>query len=202
MSPLLRVALTGGIATGKSVCLARFAELGAPVIDADVVARDVVEPGTPGLAAIVDRFGPLVLDAGGRLDRRAMARLVFANAAARTALEHIVHPLVYEAIELWFAERAAQTGAVPLAIAGVPLLYETDSAARFDSVIVAACSPEQQLERLMARDHLDEHEARQRIAAQWPIDRKRALADHVIETSGTLADTRERVDHVWAALTA
>lgn len=200
--PLRRVALTGGIATGKSFCLARFAELGAPVLDADAVARDVVEPGTPGLDAVVQRFGPLVLGPDGRLDRQAMGRLVFANAQARAALERIVHPLVYAEIERWFAVQAEVPARLSVAIADVPLLYETDAASQFDIVVVAACSPEQQLERLMARDHLDEAQARQRIDAQWPIDRKRSLADLVIDTSGTPAETIAHVDHVWASLTS
>lgn len=199
-----RVALTGGIATGKSVCLRRFEESGAPVIDADVVARDAVAPDTPALAAIVTRFGPSMLRPDGSLDRAALGRLVFADATARADLEHIVHPAVFEAIEDWFDERAndAADGRGPrVAIADVPLLYETGQERRFDRVVVAACSPTQQLERLMARDRMTEDEARRRLAAQWPIDHKRARADLVIDTSGSLAETMANADRVWQALT-
>jgi dephospho-CoA kinase len=202
--PLQRIALTGGIATGKSVCLRRLEELGAPVIDADVVARAVVAPGTPALAAIVTRFGPSMLRPDGSLDRAALGALVFADAEARADLERIVHPAVYDAIERWFDERASEAAdnrGPRLAIADIPLLYETGQERRFDRVVVAACSPQEQLARLMARDRMAEDEARRRIAAQWPIDHKRARADLVIDTSGTLAETMANVDRVWQALT-
>jgi dephospho-CoA kinase len=198
--PLLRVALTGGIATGKSVCLRRFAELGAPVIDADVLARDVVAPGTPALAAIAARFGPAVLSADGSLDRAAMARLVFADAAARKDLEAIIHPAVYEVIDRWFEDLRNDpndTRGSGVAIADIPLLYETGHERRFDRVVVAACSPEQQLERLMARDAMTADDARRRIASQQSIEHKRAQADLVIDTSGSLEDTIANVDRAW-----
>lgn len=198
--PLLRVALTGGIATGKSVCLRRFAELGAPVIDADVVARDVVAPGTPALAAIATRFGPAVLRADGSLDRAAMARLVFADATARRDLEAIIHPAVYEVIDRWFDDlRNHPTGVqgASVAIADIPLLYETGHERRFDRVVVAACSPEQQLERLMARDAMTADDARRRIASQQSIELKRAQADLVIDTSGSIEETVANVDRAW-----
>jgi dephospho-CoA kinase len=206
--PFLRVALTGGIATGKSACLRRFEELGAPVIDADVVARHVVAPGTPGLDAIVKRFGRVVVRSDGALDRPALARVVFADARARRDLEDIVHPEVFGLIDRWFAEqrtRAADdvgdgTGPPACAIADVPLLYEAGAAGQFDRIVVAACHPQQQLERLMARDGLTLEEAQLRIRAQVPIDEKRARADFVIDTAGSLADTRAGVDRVWHAL--
>ena len=202
--PFLRVALTGGIATGKSTCLHRFGALGAPVIDADVLARDAVAPGTPALAAIVARFGALLLQADGSLDRSTLGRIVFADAVARADLERIIHPAVFEGVDRWFdgRDRDAADGRGPrVAIADIPLLYETGHEARFDRVVVAACSPQQQLERLMARETLSEDDARRRIAAQWPIERKRARADHVIDTSGTPAETMANVDRVWRGLT-
>lgn len=198
--PLLRVALTGGIATGKSVCLRRFAQLGAPVIDADVVSRDVVAPGTPALAAIIARFGPELLLAHGSLDRAAMGRLVFADATARRDLEAIIHPAVYEVIDGWFDDRRADprdAQGASVAIADIPLLYETGHERRFDRVVVAACSPAQQFERLMARGAITAEDARLRIASQHPIEHKRAQADLVIDTSGTIDETIANVDRAW-----
>lgn len=200
-----RIALTGGIATGKSACLARFAELGARTIDADTLARDAVAPGTPGLAAVVERFGPGVLRPDGSLDRPALGALVFNDAEARRDLERIVHPIVYDAIERWFGEleREAEGSGQPMVgIADIPLLYETGQAHQFDATIVAACRPDQQIERLMARDGLGRSEAEKRIAAQLPIDEKRQRADFVIDTSGSLDDTRRGVDDVWRQITA
>jgi len=164
------------------------------------VARDVVAPGTPALAAIVARFGSSILRPGGSLDRAALAGIVFADVAARRDLEQIVHPAVYEVMEVWFDRQTRNVGDAGLAIADVPLLFETGQQDRFHRVVVAACSPEQQLERLMARDGMTEEAARQRIAAQWPIEDKRARADMVIDTSGTIDTTIANVDRVWAAL--
>ena len=196
---LFRVALTGGIATGKSHCLRRFAELGVPVIDADVVAREAVAPGTLGLAAVFDRFGSTVRAADGTLDRDALGRLVFADPASRKDLEAIVHPIVYQAIEEWFASQARGLAAAPppFALADIPLLYETNHAADFDRVIVAACTPEQQVERLLARGTLSADDVRQRLAAQWPIAEKRQRAGYVIDTSGAKEDTNHQVVGVW-----
>lgn len=185
----LRVALTGGIATGKSQCLARCAARGVPTIDADVAARDAVRPGSPGLRAVVARFGADVLHPDGSLNREVLGARVFSDADARRDLEAIVHPSVYAAIGQWFESLAA-----PFGVADIPLLFETGREGDFDVVIVAACRPEQQLERLMARSGLTDAAARARIAAQWPIDAKVARADHVIDTSGTLADTEARTD--------
>ncbi len=182
-----RIALTGGIATGKSRCAAVFRAAGVPVIDADIVARDVVAPGTTGMTAITSRFGPTVVAADGSLNRAALGALVFADAAARRDLEAIIHPRVYEAIGRWFASQTAD-----LAVADIPLLFETGRDDDFDVVIVAACRPEQQLARLMARNGLSEGDARARIAAQWPIAEKAARADYTIDTSGTLAETDAR----------
>jgi dephospho-CoA kinase len=197
---LLRVALTGGIATGKSYCLARFAAAGVPTIDADALAREAVAPGSMGLAAVSARFGAAVLRADGRLDRAALGRLVFADADARRDLEAIIHPRVYDAIGSWFSRTDASRPAPPLAVADVPLLYETNRAADFDCVVVAACEPGQQLTRLMARDRLSEAEARARIDSQLSIPEKVRRADYVVDTSGTMAETDARIDDVLARL--
>ena len=189
----VRAALTGGIASGKSYCLKRFAELGVPVIDADLVAREVVAAGTDGLAAIARRFGPGVLDADGSLNRSALASIVFADEYARQALEDIIHPQVYQRIADWFQAKEA------LAIADIPLLYETGRHADFDAVIVAACPRELQMERLLARG-MTADEAELRLAAQLPIAEKAARADYVIDTSSATADTDRRVIDVWERL--
>lgn len=197
---MLRVALTGGIATGKSYIRARLAELSAATIDADVVARDVVAPGQPALAAIVARFGPVVLTPRGDLDRRALGAVVFQDDGARRALEAIVHPAVYAAIAEWLEASAAAGRA--LAVADIPLLYETGREGDFDRVIVAACSPDEQVRRVVARDKISEGEARQRLAAQWPIERKTARADFVIDTSGSFEETDRQVEAAYRALVA
>jgi dephospho-CoA kinase len=202
---VLRVGLTGGIATGKSYCLRGFAALGAPVLDADVLAREAVTPGSEGLAAVVHRFGSDILGPAGALDRSALARMIFADADARRDLEAIVHPFVYQGIAEWFAALDAATAssgaeAEAFGVADVPLLFESGGAARFDRVIVAACPAVQQIARLRARDGLSDEDARRRMAAQWPIETKRRLADLVIETSGTLAETDAQVERVGRQL--
>ena len=191
----LRVALSGGIATGKSVCRARFEARGVPTIDADHVARVVVAPGTSGLAAVVALFGETVLAADGSLNRSALASVVFADNSRRAALEAVIHPLVYAAIDAWF-ERLPATER--LGIADIPLLFETGRQEDFDVVIVAACPRDLQLSRLMARDGLSALQAQQRLDSQWPIDEKVRRADIVIDTAGTLDETMRNVD---AALT-
>lgn len=194
---MLQVALTGGIATGKSHCLRRFAELGVPVIDADQLARLAVAPGSPGLAAIIERFGPSVVRADGQLDRGALASIVFRDRAARADLEAIVHPDVYRRIREWLARLPPAT---PVAIADIPLLFETGHEHDFDATVVCACTPAEQLRRLVMRDGLSEADARARIAAQWPIDEKMKRADYIIRTDGTFAETDEEVRRVHAEL--
>lgn len=193
----IRVALTGGIASGKSHCLEVWARCGAPVIDADVVARAVVAPGTPGLAAVTDLFGTSVLHTDGRLNREALAQRVFASAEDRAALEHIIHPAVYAAIAHWF-----ETLDAPVGVADIPLLFETHREKDFDIVVVAACRPDQQLERLMARNGLSQAQAEQRLAAQWPLADKAARADYVIDTSGSLEESTARAAAVWSTIAA
>ena len=194
---MLRVALTGGIATGKSYCLARFAALGAPTIDADLLAREVVAPGTPGLAAIAARFGPAVLDLDGTLDRPALGRIVFGDNKARAALDAITHPEVYRRIREWFVNLPAATR---VAIADIPLVFETGHNHDFDEVVVTACDPEEQVRRVMARDHLTDVEARARLAAQWPIAEKVTRAQHVIWTDRGFAETDRQVGEIYDSL--
>ncbi|MGI8999538.1 MAG: dephospho-CoA kinase [Candidatus Limnocylindria bacterium] len=192
-----RVALTGGIATGKSYCLARLAALGVPTIDADVLAREAVAPATPGLAAIAARFGTAVLAADGTLDRPALGRIVFGDNKARAALEAILHPEVYRRIREWFANLPAATR---VAIADIPLVFETGHNHDFDEVVVAACHPEEQVRRVMARDGLSDAEAHARLAAQWPIEEKVKRADRVIWTDRGFAETDRQVAEVHDSL--
>ena len=194
----MRVALTGGIATGKSHVRTRFESLGVPTIDADLLARDAVAPGTAGLAAVVRRFGTDVCEADGTLNRRKVGAIVFHDLQARRDLEQIVHPYVREMTERWFASLDPER--VPFAVADIPLLFESGRESDFDAVIVIACEPETQLRRLMARDGLGEAEARQRIAAQWPLEKKLANADYVIRTDGTVDETNLQSDAVVSRL--
>jgi dephospho-CoA kinase len=193
-----RIALTGGIATGKSHVLAQFELLGTPIIDADVLARDVVAAGTPGFDAVVARFGKQVLDEVGTLDRRKLGAIVFADPVARRDLEAIVHPSVRSAIDEWFASLAER--APGFAVADIPLLYETERQGEFDAVIVTACLPSAQIMRIMTRDNMTEAAARARIAAQLPIDEKVRRADHVINTDGSFEETNRQVRRVYEAL--
>jgi dephospho-CoA kinase len=194
---MVRVALTGGIATGKSTVLRLLQVRGVPTIDADALARDALEPGAPGLAAVLERFGKGILDPNGTLDRRALAARVFADARARQDLEHIVHPAVYAAIGAWLERLPPET---PVAVADIPLLFETGREGDFDRVVVVACPPAEQLRRVMKRDGLTEAEARARIAAQWPIGEKVARADHVVWTTGSRAETEGEVDGLLGRL--
>jgi dephospho-CoA kinase len=196
---MLTVALTGGIATGKSYCLERFAGLGAPVIDADVLAREAVARGTPALDAIVARFGAGVLRPDGELNRSALARIVFSDPRARAALEAIVHPEVYRRIREWFANLPPGT---KLGIADIPLLYETGQEHEFDRVIVAACDVVEQIRRMVVRDGFTDADARARLAAQWPIAEKVARAPIVIWTDRGFEETDRQVDEVFRSLTA
>jgi dephospho-CoA kinase len=192
-----RVALTGGIATGKSYVRSRFEALGVPTIDNDLLARDAIAPGTPGKDAVVREFGPEVLDATGAIDRKRLGAVVFADPSRRRALEAIVHPAVRRATEAWFA---ALDPATSFAIADIPLLYETRREADFDAVIVTACDPEEQVRRVIARDGLSEADARRRIAAQLPIGEKVARADYVIATDESFEKTDRRVREVYESL--
>ncbi len=201
---MLRVGLTGGIGAGKSEVSRRFAALGAVVIDADTAAREVVEPGTPGLDRIAAAFGPEVLRPDGSLDRARLAAIVFADGAARARLNAIVHPLVHERM------RAAEAAAVRAGSDGlvvvhdVPLLAEggEQRAAGFDLVIVVDAPPDVQAERLAGQRAMTQEQALARMAAQASREARLAVADIVIDNSGTLADLDRRVAEVWADLRA
>jgi dephospho-CoA kinase len=194
---LRRVALTGGIATGKSHVRSRFDHLGVPTIDSDLLAREAVAPGTEGLAAVAERFGRNVLQADGSLDRRALAKIVFPDPESRMALEAIIHPYVRRRTDEWFD--GLDVDRHRYAIADIPLLYEVHRHEDFDTVIVVACSPEAQLRRLLDRG-IVEPEARQRLAAQLPLDDKIARADYVIRTDGRVEETDRQVEALHARL--
>jgi dephospho-CoA kinase len=198
---VLRVGLTGGIGSGKSAVAGRLAEHGAIVLDGDTAARAVVAPGTPGLARIAETFGPEVLRADGSLDRARLAGIVFSDDTAREKLNDITHPLIHEHMRA--AEDAAVAAAGPLAIVvhDVPLLAEGQRSAEFELVIVVDVPPEVQVSRLAGRG-LPEDQARARMAAQASRDERLAIADIVIDNSGTLEDLDRRVAEVWAGLVA
>lgn len=191
-----KVALTGGIATGKSWVRRRFAHHGVPTIDADMLAHAALAPGTPGATRILERFGAAVRSPDGGIDRKALGALVFGDDAARRELEAIVHPAVYDAIEAWYAALPP----VAFAVADIPLLYETGRDAAFDAVVVTACDPEEQIRRLRARDGLSIDEARQRVAAQLPVAEKARRADHVIRTDGSHEESDAQVDALVGVL--
>lgn len=196
----LRVALTGGIATGKTYVRRRLHALGVPTIDADAIVHELLSPGSRTAARVVERFGAAAVGPDGAIDRRALGALVFSDAAARRDLEALVHPEVLAVIDAWFAT-AAPRGSCGWAAADIPLLFETGHEESFDKVVVAACEPAEQLKRVMARDSLGEADARARLAAQWPIALKAARADFVVWTDGTCAATDRQVDELYRALT-
>jgi dephospho-CoA kinase len=200
MGRLMRVGLTGGIATGKSYVRSRFEALGVPTIDADTLAREAVAPGSEGLAQVVRRFGPGVLLADGTLDRRALGGIVFSDPAARRDLEQIIHPLVRARTEAWF--QSLDPGVHRFAVADIPLLFESGHASAYDATVVTACDGAEQIRRVVARDHLSAEEARRRIAAQMPTDEKVRQATFVIRTDGTHDDTDRQVRAVVEALSA
>ena len=195
-----RVALTGGIGTGKSHVVGLLRQRSIPTIDADQVSRAVVEPGCPAYSALQSRFGDVIFDSTDHLDRHALASIVFNDPVARMDLEAIVHPPVREMIDAWF-HRCTETTASSFAVADIPLLFETGRADAFDHVVVVTCDPKVQLARVMKRDHLPEPEVRKRIAAQLPIERKVTLADWVVQTNGSFDDTAQQVDLLCRALT-
>lgn len=192
----MRIGLTGGIASGKSTVARELERLGAVIIDADVLARDVVALGTEGLKAVVARFGDAVLAADGSLDRRALAGIVFADPQARADLNAIIHPRVRErAAEL---EAAAPAGAVVVHV--IPLLVETGQQDDFDAVVVVDTTVEEQLRRLTRRDSLTQTEAEQRVAAQASREERLDAATHVIDSSGPVRETMRQVDELWRSL--
>jgi len=195
---MLKVALTGGIATGKSYVLEQFRRRAVPCLDSDALVHGVEAPGTEATAAIAARFGD-VLAPDGSVDRAKLGPIVFADAAARRDLEAIVHPAVFRAIAA--GVRAFElTGQYPFAVVDVPLLFETGAEKTFDRVIATVCPPAVQIARLVARG-LSDDAARQRLAAQWPTEKKAARADFVVTTDGSFADTDRQVDEIYRVLT-
>jgi len=191
-----RVGLTGGVASGKSAVAALLRELGAVVIDSDQLAREVVEPGSPGLAAVVEEFGETVLTGDGHLDRAALGSLVFGDEASRRRLEGILHPL----IRARAAEAEAEAGSGALVVHDIPLLVETGQADRFDAVLVVDVPVETQVERMVRDRGWSAEDARSRVAAQADREERRAVATHVIDNTGTHDDLRERVTEVVGEL--
>lgn len=192
----MRVSLTGGVASGKSTVSAIFAELGAVVIDGDLLARQVVEQGTPGLAAVVEAFGEDLLTADGDLDRPKMGAIVFNDAEKRRVLESIVHPLVFER----YAELEAAASPGDVVIHDIPLLAESGRAAEFDEVVVVDVPEEVQVERMLRDRGWTEDDARSRIASQATREERLAIATYVVDNTGSLDALRERVVDVHSAL--
>ncbi|MEW2355137.1 dephospho-CoA kinase [Spirillospora sp. NPDC029432] len=194
---MLKVGLTGGIGSGKSAVSALLQERGAVIVDADRIAREVVEPGTPGLAAVVAEFGDGVLLPDGSLDREHVGRIVFADRDRLAALNAIVHPLV--GARMQELEDAAARDAV--VVHDVPLLTENGLAAAYDVVVVVDAPVETQVERLTGPRGMAEEDARARIGHQASREARRAIADHVIDNSGSLDDLKAQVDALWETLT-
>lgn len=191
---MLLVGLTGGIGSGKSTVAGMLEQRGAVVFDADALAREAVEPGTPGHDAVVERFGPNVLLPGGALDRGALASIVFADPAARRDLEAIVHPEVRRLFAEG-CERYQDTDAV--IVFGAPLLVETGMHTAFDVLIVVSAPVEQQVARLMRDRGMSEAAIRARIDAQLPLEEKAQVADVLIDNEGSIEDLEHQVDRVW-----
>ena len=192
----MRVGLTGGVASGKSTVSAMLAERGAVVTDADLLAREVVAPGTDGLAEVVEAFGEQVLGPDGALDRPALGAVVFADETKRRALEAIIHPRVRaRAAEI---EAAAPAGAV--VVHDIPLLTETGQAASFDAVVVVDVPVETQVERMVSLRGMSPEDARARVAAQASREERLAVATYVVDNTGTLEELRARVDEVYDRL--
>jgi dephospho-CoA kinase len=197
---VLRVGLTGGIGSGKSEVSRRLAARGAFLIDADVAAREVVEPGTPGLGQIAAVFGPEVLLPDGRLNRERLGQLVFADDDLRAKLNAIVHPLVHERTQQLEQRAAAALGPGGIVVHDVPLLAENGLQSGFDTVIVVDAPDDQRLHRLTETRGMTAAHARERMAAQASRDQRLAIADIVVDNSGTLADLDHQVAEVWPVL--
>jgi len=191
------VGLTGGVASGKSAVAAKLAELGAVVIDADALARDVVAPGTPGLAAIKDAFGSEVLLPDGALDRKALGAIVFADEQQRQTLNNIVHPLVREAAGALRAKAPEDA----LVVEDIPLLVESGQADRFDAVIVIQAPHDERIRRMVQDRGWSVEEAKARMAAQASDEQRAAVADFVLDNSGSLEELEAQVSVLFAQLT-
>src|SRR3984957_5610254 len=191
MGRRLLIGLTGGIASGKSTVAQRFMDLGVPVIDADVAAREVVAPGKPGLQQVIDRFGSRVVAENGELDRRALRDLVFRDSDARRDLEAILHPLIRAEMD-----RSAAVAVGPYIVMAIPLLIEGGSRDRVDRILVVDVDEAVQLQRVMARDRCSLDEAQAILASQAPRSARLAVADDVLPNTGTVTDLRQAVDRL------
>ncbi len=196
---MLLVGLTGGIGSGKSTVARMLEERGAVVFDADALAREAVEPGTPGHDAVVERFGANVLAPGGELDREALASIVFADPAARRDLEAIVHP---EVRRLLAEGCEAYQGSDRIVVFSAPLLVETGMHTAFEVLVVVSAPVQTQIERLLRDRAMSEEQVRARIAAQAPLEEKAAVADVIVDNDGTLEELRGQVDGLWNDLRA
>ena len=189
MGRRLLIGLTGGIASGKSTVAQRFMDLGVPVIDADVAAREVVAPGKPGLQQVIDRFGSRVVAENGELDRRALREIVFSDPDARRDLEAILHPLIRTDMD-----RNAAAAVGPYIVMAIPLLIEGGSRDRVDRILVVDVDEAVQLQRVMARDHCSSEQAQAILASQAPRSARLAAADDVLPNGGTVTELRQAVD--------
>jgi dephospho-CoA kinase len=196
---MLKVGLTGGIATGKSYVLTVLGELGCEVIDADTIAHKVIEPGRPAHRDIINHFGAEILNEDGTINRAALGAIVFSDKNAREKLNAIVHPRVYEAQVEWF-EQVARRDPGTIAVVDAALMIETGSYRRFDKVVVVYCDPESQLKRLMERNGFTREQALVRISAQLPSEEKLKCADYSINTSNGFEDTRRQTEAIYEKL--
>ncbi|MBV9215554.1 MAG: dephospho-CoA kinase [Acidobacteria bacterium] len=192
---MLKVGLTGSIAVGKSFVCSVMRELGLHVLDADQAAREVVAKGSPGLVRVVEAFGVGIVDGHGELDRKKMAAIVFADEQKRLLLNSIIHPLVIEKQNEWIGS-IAQEDPGGIAVVDAALMIESGGYKRFDKLIVVWCEPEIQLERLMRRENLSRSDAAKRIGAQMPQDEKKRFANYLIDTSGSIEESRKRTERV------
>ena len=196
---MLLVGLTGGIGSGKSTVARLLEKRGAVVFDADLLAREAVEPGTPGHAAVIERFGADVLAPGGELDREALASIVFADPSARRDLEEIVHP---EVRRLFAESSEAYRDTDRVVVFSAPLLVETGMHTAFEILVVVSATVATQIERLMRQRGMSESSIRARIVAQAPLEDKAAVADFLVDNEGTLDELESQVDRVWNDLSA
>ncbi len=195
---MLRVGLTGGIASGKSTVASLLRDYEYPVLDADSLARELLEPGQDAYKEVVSEFGETILNRGGAVDRAKLGAVVFSDAQKRARLNQILHPRIQDVVAKWF-EALARPGGPDMAFEDAALILEAGAKKNFDRVVVCWCSPEQQLERLQERG-LSVEDAKLRIAAQMPIDEKRKLADEVIDCSRTMEETQRQVKLVLGKL--
>jgi dephospho-CoA kinase len=193
----IRIALTGGIATGKSTVARMFEELGAAIIDADQVARDVLKPGTECSRKLFEIIGPNYFDRNGEIKRRELREGIIEDEGLRARVNSVIHPSVMAAMEGAWRERQEDSGGQQVVIFDIPLLFEARQQERFQLVILVYTPRKIQMARLMARDGLTEEQAEKTLSMQWPIDEKRALSHLVIDNSGDQDETRQQVSRVW-----